>query len=143
MKRIMWLLLVVMPLIIFAQEVVVPDAVSDVVETTVDGFITKTWIMSSAVMAVIQGLKKIFGALKFEISGIKSQALAIAITIAYVLLNMNVWQDGQITPDDALLMIQGVLSAVGGIYGYKLLWRCKTPEKKDEKPEDGEITCGK
>jgi uncharacterized membrane protein len=142
MKKLLWFILIAFPIFIFAQEivdVVVPDVVSDTVETTVDGFITKTWIMSSAVMAIIQALKKILGMLKFEVSGFKSQALAIAVTVLYVLANMNVWQDGQITPDDALLMIQGVLSAVGGIYGYKLLWRAKKPDIKAEEKN----VCGK
>jgi len=131
-----------MPIIILAQDVIVPDIVSDAVETTVEGFVTKTWIMSSIMMAVIQALKKIMTMLRFDISGIKSQVLAIAITVLYVLLNMNVWQDGQISPDDVVLMIQGVVSAVGGIYGYKLLWKRKNSEDKKSLPEE-ETPCGK
>ena len=141
MKRLIWLVLL-MPIIILAQDVIVPDIVSDAVETTVEGFVTKTWIMSSIMMAVIQALKKIMTMLRFDISGIKSQVLAIAITVLYVLLNMNVWQDGQISPDDVVLMIQGVVSAVGGIYGYKLLWKRKNSEDKKSLPEE-ETPCGK
>ena len=51
MKKIMWLT-ILFPILLIAQEVVVPDMVADGIETTVDGFITKTWILSSAVMAI-------------------------------------------------------------------------------------------
>jgi len=119
---------------LIAQEVVVPDMVADGIETTVDGFVTKTWILSSAVMAIIQALKKILAAFQMDVSGFKSRALAIVLTIFYVVANMEVWQDGQISPDDVVLIIQGVLSAVGGIYGYKLLWR-KRGDRKTEQTE--------
>lgn len=136
MKKLIVLLLLA-PIIVWAEDIVVPDLISDTVETTVDGFVTKTWIMSSVMMAIIQALKKIMSAFKLDLSGIKSQIAAIIITTLYVLVNMNVWQDGQISPNDVLIMIQGVISAVGGIYGYKVLWRNKN--NTNNKPNEGEI----
>lgn len=136
MKKLI-VLLFLAPIIVWAEDIVVPDLISDTVETTVDGFVTKTWIMSSVMMAIIQALKKIMSAFKLDLSGIKSQIAAIIITTLYVLVNMNVWQDGQISPNDVLIMIQGVISAVGGIYGYKVLWRNKN--NVENKPKEGEI----
>jgi len=118
-----------LPIFLIAEEIVVPKEVTDTVEQTVGSFVTKTWILSSGVMAGIQLLKKILLSFQITISGIKSQALAIGLSVLYVLINLNVWEDGTINSADLILMIEGIASAIGGIYGYKLLWR-----KKEEVP---------
>lgn len=139
MKNLLLFMFICFPIFLIAEDIVVPKEVTDTVEQTVGAFVTKTWILSSGVMAAIQVIKKILLSFQVSVSGIKSQALAIFLSVLYVLFNLNIWEDGKISPDDWILMFEGIVSAIGGIYGYKLLWRKKEeiPLSDKEKP-----TCG-
>lgn len=131
--KFLFLVVLAMPVLIFAaEEIAVPAEVSDTLTTTVQNFMTKTATLSTILVAIVQSLKKILAGLNIDISGIKSQAIAIAITVVYVLVNLNVWDDGTLSQADVVLMVQSAISAISGIYGYKLLWR----NKEEIKPEE-------
>lgn len=139
MKKMDWLLfMLVLPVICFAEEVLeVPQVVTDSVSSLVQNAVPQTVILSTVFVTIVQALKKVLGQFKIDVSGIKSQALAIAVAVIYVLLNLNVWDDGSLSQKDIVLIIEAVVSTVGGIFGYKLLWR-KTdqtfPDASSEEP---------
>lgn len=139
MKKMDWLLfMLVLPVICFAEEALeVPQVVTDSVSSLVQNAVPQTIVLSGIFVTIVQALKKVLGQFKIDVSGIKSQALAIAVAVIYVLLNLNVWDDGNLSQKDIVLIIEAVVSTVGGIFGYKLLWR-KTdqtfPDASSEEP---------
>ena len=115
--------LLAVPFFAFSGEVQVPDVVSDVLKDASSSLIPGTIALSSVFVAAVQSLKVIFSRLHVDISGKKSGALAVAVAVLYALFNIDVWQDGSLSSQDVILMVQSAVSAVAGIYGYKLLWR--------------------
>lgn len=135
MKKFMFLFTILLPIILLGEEVVeIPDVVTDTLTTTVENFLPKTFTMSAIFVATVQILKKVLASFKIDVSGLKSQWLAILIAVLYVLVNLNVWNDGVISSEDIVLIIQAIISSVGGIFSYKLLWR--KPNTDEVKPSE-------
>ena len=111
------------PFLALAGDVQVPDIVSDLINDASSAIIPETIALSSVFVAIVQSLKVVFLHLHVDISGKKSGALAVAVAVLYALFNLEVWQDGLISSQDVILVFQSAVSAVAGIYGYKLLWR--------------------
>jgi len=122
-KYVLFFVIAIMPIIIFGQDVQVPSVVTDTINDALTNFGPKTFALSSAMVAIVQTIKVALAKFQIDISGIKSKILAITVAVIYVLINLNVWADGSISQADIVLIIQSVISAVSGIYGYKLLWR--------------------
>lgn len=139
MKKIVSMLAFLLaPLAIFAAtQFEVPAEAKDALDTIVNNTAPNVIVLSGVIVTVVQVLKKLLATFKIEISGIKSQLLALGIAVAYAVFNLTVWDDGQLSKQDIVTIIEAVVSAVGGIYGYKILWRTpSTTETNTEKKEE-------
>lgn len=124
MKKIVSLFLILLPLFAFCQESVeVPQVINDTLSDSLTKFVPNTIMLSSVFVTIVQVLKKSLSQFKIDISGLKSQALTLAVAVIYVLINLDVWEDGSLTHQDIQMIIESVVSAIAGIFGYKLLWR--------------------
>lgn len=134
MKNMLMFIFSSLAITLFAQTVEVPVEVSGAIDDLVNNTVPSTLVLSGVIVTVVQVLKKILASFKLEVSGIKSQALAVLLAVAYASFNIDVWDDGVLSQKDVIVIIQSVISALGGIYGYKLLWRAPASAPKTKQP---------
>jgi len=120
------------------QTLEIPKEASDSVDAVVNHLMPNTIVLSGTIVTVVQVLKKVMASLRVEISGIKSQVLAVFLATLYAALSVDAWNTGEISSQDVVIIIQSVISAIGGIYSYKILW--KLPAVSVDQKEKGEVS---
>lgn len=101
----------------------VPEEVSNVLGKTVENFISGTFVLSTGFVAAVQIIKKVMEKFNVEVAGVKSKVLAVLIAIVYAVVSTGVWEDGSLTNQDIVILIQAGIAAFSGVFGYKLLWK--------------------
>ena len=141
MKRCFYVCMSLFPLAALSatlQTLEIPKEASDSVDAVVNHLMPNTIVLSGTIVTVVQVLKKVMASLRVEISGIKSQVLAVFLATLYAALSVDAWNTGEISSQDVVIIIQSVISAIGGIYSYKILW--KLPAVSVDQKEKGEVS---
>lgn len=125
-----------LPCMLLAQEIALPQEATDTIDSLVKNAVPNTIMLSSIFVLIVQILKKVLLTVKIDISGIKSQIVAVLVAVLYVLISTNVWEDGSLSQKDIVTVIEAVISTIAGIFGYKLLWKTPTSLPEDIEKED-------
>jgi hypothetical protein len=111
------------PLCLLAETINLSPEVTETTEAIVKDFFPNAFVLSGIIVAVVQILKKVLSSVHVLVEGKSSQALTVSVGVLYVIVNSAFWNRGVVDANDIILLLETIVATVGGIYGYKILWR--------------------